>query len=103
MHRTPKRFHIESEIADDSYFIKQREQQTDLLVKMMRDDGYVPLLSLGPFWSTRLNEKGRYDAVLSLYGIYVGKRKSWQIIGMDADGKMYLKPTNSPNDKSTQS
>ena len=101
MHRTPKRFHIESEIADDSYFITQRETQIDLLIKMMRDDGYVPVLTLGPFWSTQLNENGRYDSVLSIYGVYVGRKKSWEYMGMDGDGKMFLNPI--PKDKSNQS
>lgn len=101
MHRTPKRFHIESEIADDAYFIRQKEQQGDLLVKMMRDEGYVPLYGHGPFWSTVMNDKGRYDAVLSMYGVFVGKRKSWEYAGMDGDGKLY--PNNSAKDKSSPS
>jgi len=89
MHKDIKRFHIESEIGDDSQFIRQRDQQEHMLLQMMRDAGYIPVLDLGPFWSTKLNDKERYDSVLSIYGIYVGKRKSCMYVGVDGAGKYY--------------
>jgi hypothetical protein len=97
MHKELKRFHIESEISDDSQFIKQRDTQEHMLLQMMRDSGYIPVLDLGPFWSTKLNEKARYDAVLSIYGIYVGKRKACTLAGVDGTGKYY--PISTPSDK----
>lgn len=101
MHKEIKRFHIESEVADDSMFIRQRDQQENLLLTMMKEGGYIPLLDLGPFWSTRLKEKGSYETVLSIYGIYVGKRKAWLFVGVDGAGKYY--PTNTQKSKSNQS
>lgn len=101
MHKDLKRFHIESEIADDSFFIQQRVTQENLLIDMMREGGYIPVLGLGPFWSTSLNENGRYDSVLSIYGVYVGKRKSWEFMGMDGSGTLY--PSSTPKNKSKQS
>ena len=87
-HKEPKRFHMESEISDDSLFIRQRELQERLLLDDMRERGYVPVLDWGPFWSTKLNAKGRYDTVLSMFGIYVGKRKACQIMGVDGAGRV---------------
>lgn len=101
MHKELKRFHLSAEIADDKYFIQQRDTQEKNLIDLMRDGGYVPVLGLGPFWSTELNEKGTYNSLLSMYGIYVGKRKSWEIMGVDVYGTSF--PISLPKSKLNQS
>ena len=101
MHKEVKRFHIEAEIGDDAAFIRQRESQEHMLLTQMRDSGYIPVLDLGPFWSTKLNERNRYDSVLSIYGIYVGKRKACTLMGVDGTGKYF--PTSTRSDKSNLS
>jgi hypothetical protein len=100
-HKNIKRFHLESTIVDDSHFIRQRESQEQLLVQQMKDLGYIPVLDLGPFWSTSLNEKGRYESVLSIYGVYIGVKKSWEYMGVDGAGNLY--PSSTPKAKSDQS
>jgi len=50
----------------------------------MRMSGYVPRLDIDLDFTTSYNEKARYfQFEISVYGIYVGKRKSEWILGID--------------------
>jgi hypothetical protein len=64
----------------------------------MRENGYVPVLDLGPFFSTKLEKDGHYSFLLTVYGVYVGRKKSWKIEGMDGGGK--YQPRYTPSHKS---
>jgi hypothetical protein len=100
-HRPVKRFQEKGRIADDSDFIKTRETLDRLMVESMREEGYIPLLDLGPFWSTSLDDD-HYNFVLSYYGVFVGKEKAWRLLGMDGSGHFYPASTTQKN-KSKQS
>jgi hypothetical protein len=109
-HDGVKKFQMKSQIGDDSSFIRQREVQERLLTDQMREGGYVPVLDLGPFWSTSLlrepddigqYENVKYESVLTMYGTYVGKRKACEFLGMDGTGRYY--PISSQKSKSSQS
>jgi hypothetical protein len=110
VHDGVKKFQMQSQIGDDSSFIRQRETQEKLLTEQMRDMGYVPVLDLGPFWSTSLlrepDDIGQYDTVkyestLTMYGTFVGKRKACQYLGMDGTGRYY--PISTQKSKSNRS
>lgn len=101
MHKNVKRFGFDGIINDDSDFVRIRAEFEAVVVDDMRDNGYVPMLDLGPYWSTKLREDGKYDFIISLYGIYVGKRKAWEIAGVDVHGTLF--PMTTPKDKSKQS
>lgn len=110
VHDGVKKFQMVSQIGDDASFIRQRETQERLLTDQMRGIGYIPILDLGPFWSTSLlrepddigqYEKIKYESTLTMYGTYVGKRKACQYLGMDGTGHYY--PINSQKSKSSQS
>jgi hypothetical protein len=92
MHNRIKRFGIEGTIIDDSKFIKAREMYEHLLISDMREKGYVPMLDVGPFWSTVWNGLS-YDFKSSVYGVYVGKERACTIEGMDANGRFLLRST----------
>ena len=96
----PKRFKMEGTIGDDADFPRLREQYEQLVILDMRESGYIPILGLGPFFSTKRREK-LYEFVLTLYGVRVGKVKAWTLEGMDLDGK--LVPRRIPPTKSKQS
>lgn len=70
------------------------------MIEEMRFGGYVPVLDLGPFWSTSLKDE-HYDFVLSMYAVYVGKAKAWEILGTDGTGRIYQ--MSSPKSKSSTS
>lgn len=89
MHRGLKRFGMNGVINDDSDFIRLREQYETLLLAEMKETGYVPVMDLGPFWSTDLKADGHYNFILSMYGVFVGLRKVNQYIGVDAHGRYY--------------
>jgi hypothetical protein len=92
MHPNISRFGFDGVINDDSDFIRLRAQYETLIVHQMRDDGYVPLLDHGPMFSTTKLEKG-YEFVLTVYGQYVGKRKSWAIEGISGSGQQFPRYT----------
>jgi hypothetical protein len=98
MHEHVKRFQTAGTIASDSDFIRMRETYESFLITEMREAGYVPVLDLGPHWSTKYisDDKG-YEFVITLYGVRVGKRRSWDLEGMTAEGTFYRK--NTPKNK----
>jgi hypothetical protein len=101
MHKDIKRFPLDGIINDDSDFVRLRAQFETLIVHNMRDDGYVPVLDIGPLWSTKYDmKKDCYSFELTVYGVYVGKKKAWHLEGMDGSGR-YL-PRSTANPKSQQ-
>jgi hypothetical protein len=96
MHKTIKRFGMEGKIGDDADFTRLRSQYESLIVQEMRDLGYVPVLDLGPYWSTsyvKLEET--YEFIVSVYGVYIGRRRSWEVEGISAgrEIKRLIPPT----------
>jgi hypothetical protein len=50
----------------------------------MRTKGYVPRFDIDPDFTVQYNEKKQiFEFELTVYGIYVGKRKSEWIAGID--------------------
>ncbi|QNO12498.1 hypothetical protein SEA_MULCHMANSION_74 [Streptomyces phage MulchMansion] len=92
MHSNVKRFQVDGIINDDADFPRLRAHYEHLLVKEMRGNGYVPVLDLGPYFSTEYREDNKYNFVVTAYGIYVGRRKSWEIHGI-VNGQMVLMTT----------
>jgi len=93
MHRDIKRFPLDGIMKDDSDFIRLRAQFETLILHQMRDSGYVPVLDIGPLFSTRLLDNGNYDFELTIYGVYVGRKKAWTIEGMDGLGRYLPRST----------
>ena len=94
MHKKIERFGFDGQIRDDSDFIRLRAQYESLVVHQMRDDGYVPVLDLGPLWSTIYDkETDTYSFEMTVYGVYVGRKKAWIIEGMDGVGRYLPRST----------
>lgn len=58
----------------------------------MRDAGYIPVLDLGVSQSIhRQAERNRYTVAVTVYGVFVGKEKSWKLEGVEVSnsGKVY--------------
>jgi hypothetical protein len=92
MHKPIKKFSLDGIVGDDAAIPRMRNQFEHMLITDMRDDGYVPVLGLGPYWSTSYDvNKNRYDFVLSVYGVFVGKREACKIEGYNLDGQTVLR------------
>lgn len=85
LHKNIRRFTIDGKVADDSDFIRTRVTYEQLMVRNMRDQGYVPVLGLGPSWSTEYDGE-HYNFILTMYAVYVGKKRAQEIEGVDCGG-----------------
>lgn len=83
-HKPLKRFGLEGQIYDDSAIWRLKIEYMRLMIAEMRLSGYVPRIDIAPDFTMSYNEKSEsFNFELSLYGIYVGKRKSEWIFGVD--------------------
>lgn len=93
-HRKIKRFQIEVQFHDDSQIISLRPQYENLLTQDMRGKGYVRVLDIDPAFSVEFTgETWRF--LMSIHGIYVGKKKAWQFEGI-TQGKLIARSTPQP-------
>ena len=76
-----KRFQIEVEFLDDSDIIRIRNQYENLLTSQMRDAGYIRVLDIDPAFSVEFTGE-TWKFVMTIHGIYVGKKKAWQLEGI---------------------
>jgi hypothetical protein len=83
-HRPIKKFSLDGNINDDSYFVRLKDQYITLLKTEMRLAGYVPRLDINPDFTLNYNQDKQYfEFKLSLYGVYLGKRQAEWIDGVD--------------------
>jgi hypothetical protein len=92
-HKPLKRFSLDGSICDDSAIWRLKEEYVGLVISQMRLSGYVPRLDITPDFTLEYNEQKNYfNFELSLYGIYVGKRKSEWIFGVDEQTIIPIQP-----------
>jgi hypothetical protein len=83
-HKPIKRFGIDGVIYDDSSIARLRYEYERLLMSEMRLSGYAIRLDIEPDFTIEYNSKSEnFTFELSLHGIYVGKKKSEWIEGID--------------------
>lgn len=83
-HKTIKRFGLDGTIYDDSAFWRLKIEYSRLILSEMRLSGYVPRIDIAPDFTIEYNEKAEsFKFELSIYGVYVGKKKSEWIFGID--------------------
>jgi len=93
---------MQGEIGDDAALPRMREQFEAFVRADMREQGYAPVLELGPFWSTTYVEaKDKYEFVVTIHGYKVGKEVACQLEGITGAGKMI--PLSTPASKSKTS
>jgi hypothetical protein len=98
-HKRIKRFQIEVEFYDNAQLISLKPQYENLLIQDMRGKGYVRVLDIDPAFSIEFTgETWRF--LMTLHGVYVGKRKAWQSEGIT---QSKLIPRNMPQVTSSQS
>lgn len=83
-HKSIKRFYLDGDIYDEAAIGRLKTEYIRLLVSEMKIIGYVPKIDIDPDFTIRYNsEKQIFDFKLSVYGIYVGKKKAEWIAGID--------------------
>jgi hypothetical protein len=90
IHKQIKRFGLEGEIYDDSAIPRLKDQYIFMVVIGMRNKGYVPRYDIDPDFTVSYNGK-TFDFKLSVYGVYVGKKKAQCVLGIDKN--MEIKTT----------
>jgi hypothetical protein len=85
MHHKPiRKFGISGLIKDDSSIVRLRTEYSKLIDTEMRAAGYVPRLDLSEDFTIKFNHTKEYfEFKLSVYAVYVGKKKSEWILGID--------------------
>lgn len=95
-HKNIKRFNLEGDIHDEAFIPRLRQEYISLLVTEMRLSGYVPRIDIDPDFTTEYNESRKnFSFKLSMHGIYVGKRQSNWISGIDGTRIIFMTGTRS--------
>ena len=83
-HKSIKTFTVEGIIKDDAAIGRIRLEIERLQTLQMRELGYVPRLDIDPNFTIQYNSTKEYfEFILTLYGTYLGKKKSQCIMGID--------------------
>jgi hypothetical protein len=89
-HKPIKRFGFGGTIHDDSGLWRLRLEYTRLILTQMKLAGYVPRLDIPVDFTIEYNQDSNYFYFeISLYGVYVGKRKSNWILGVRGTTVLY--------------
>lgn len=90
-----RRYKIEDGLMTETMMVKAQSASREVLVGMMKDDGYVPLIDLDPVFKTNYLGGDKYEFTLTMYAVFVGKETAWQFAG-SLDGKLL---PNTPKNK----
>ena len=83
-HKPIKRFSLEGNILDEALTPRLKTEYIKLLLLEMRFSGYVPRIDIDPDFTIEYNNTIEiFTFKLSLHGVYVGKKKSEWITGID--------------------
>lgn len=83
-HKPIKRFSLEGDIYDDATILRLKLEYINLLKLEMKLSGYVPRIDIDPDFTIEYNLRAEiFRFQLSMHGIYVGKKKSEWIQGID--------------------
>lgn len=100
-HKKLKSFSLDGNINDEAATPRLKTEYINLLISQMRLSGYVPVLDIEPDFTIQYNENKKYfNFKLTVYGIYVGKRKAEWIQGIDRYNPIYIQK-NKLNEYST--
>jgi hypothetical protein len=102
-HKPIKNFGISGNIYDEAHLPRLKNEYVWLVVSQMRTKGYVPRFDIDPDFTVQYNEnKEIFEFELTVYGIYVGKRKSEWIAGIDEHKAIFIQK-NKSEEYSTES
>jgi hypothetical protein len=95
-HKPIKKFNLSGDIHDESAIGRLKTEYIRLIVSQMKLTGYVPRFDIEPDFTIDYNEKKRkFEFELTVYGIYVGRKKSEWILGIDGQKPIYTRKNKS--------
>ena len=95
-HKPIKSFAIDGAIKDDAHIIRLKEEYIRLLIIQMRETGYIPRIDIEPDFTLEYdNKKDCFEFKLTVYGIYVGKKRVEWIIAADGYREIHIRKTKS--------
>ena len=90
-HKQIKKFNLSGVIHDESAIGRLKTEYVRLVTSEMRLSECVPRFDLEPDFTVDYNEKNKtFQFELTLYGIYVGKRKAEWIAGVDGYKPIFI-------------
>jgi hypothetical protein len=81
-HKNIKRFYLEGEIYDESIIPRIKNEYIKMVKISMKAQGYVVRYDIDPDFTISYNGK-TFDFKLSVFGVYVGRKKAEWISGID--------------------
>lgn len=95
-HKKIKQFSLNGQIHDESSIPRLKGEYIRLIVTEMRETGYSPRFDIEPdFTIEYIEDKEYFHFELSVYGVYVGKRNSKWIVGIDGYKAIYIQQNKS--------
>ena len=92
-HKPIRKFNLGGQISDESFIPRLKDEYIRLLISAMKLNGYVQRFDINTDFTIQFNNKKQYfEFEISLYGIYVGKRKAEWIQGIDGTKVIYTQP-----------
>jgi len=82
---------VDGSIKDEATVPRLKEEYIRLLIVQMRETGYVPRIDIEPSFTLDYNnEKESFNFKLTIYGIFVGRKKTEWIIAVDGSRPISL-------------
>ncbi len=82
---------VDGAIKDEAAVPRLKEEYIRLLIVQMRETGYVPRIDIEPSFTLDYNnEKESFNFKLTVYGIFIGRKKTEWIIAVDGSKPISL-------------
>lgn len=95
-HKPIKKFDLSGLINDEAAMPRLKTEYIKLIVSQMKLNGFVPRFDIEPDFTIDYNEKKQYfEFKLSVYGIYIGRKQTECIMGIDGNRVIYTPPNKS--------
>ena len=102
-HKPIKKFSLDGQIHDESAIPRLKIEYIKLLVSEMRLSGHVPRIDINPDFTLLYdNRRQLFNFKITVYGIYIGKKKSEWILAVDEHRPIYTQKNKSKESSQVQ-
>jgi hypothetical protein len=92
-HRPIRKFNFGGLISDEAFVPRLKTEYVRLLISEMKLNGYAQRLDIDIDFTIQFNSKKQhFEFEITVYGIYVGKKKAQWITGIDGTKVIYTQP-----------